>query len=447
MRLTTLARNRTLPLLLSAILASAALAQPAVDTSPRADATQQHQTSPWKAVRNLLTASVEKKEIAGAVAIVIYRGQRVVDDTIGNQDIEAGLPMRRDTIFRIASMTKPITSAAVMMLRDKGLIKLSDPVAKYLPEFSDMSVLVPQAPSHALDSTQPAKQPITIHNLLTHTSGISYGFSIGSLYQDAGVSDGLVQTPGTIAEGVQRLAKLPLLHEPGTTFEYGLSTDVLGRLVEVVSGEPLDRFLEQRIFTPLGMKDTSFFLPPSRRGRLATLYEPDENGGIRPAGDQVHRLGKTIYSGSYHYLGPKTYFSGGAGLVSTARDYARFLQMLLQQGELDGLRILQKETVDLMTSHQIGNLRGFPLYGDGFGYGFGIVTNRARIQRDRANARSKASVGAYSWAGFFHTYFFVDPQQELIAILMTQRYPHEISLKADFRAAIYEAIVSSENAR
>ncbi len=450
-------RERLFSLQLLAVFASAASAQSPVAQSvapPQQAETLHQQASPWDTVGHLLAASVKKKEIAGAVALVIYRGQRVVDNTIGFQDKEAALPMCHDTIFRIASMTKPVTSTAVMMLREEGLLKLSDPVAKYLPEFSEMRVLVAfqeklaDTSPEKLDSaqngkvhTRPAQRPITIQNLLTHTSGIGYGFFVGPLYQEAGVSDGLVQTHGTLAEGVQRLARLPLLHQPGTTFEYGLSTDVLGRLVEVVSGEPLDQFFEQRIFAPLGMKDTSFFLPPSRRSRLATLYEPDRKGGIRPAGDGLLQRGMTLYSGSYHYLGPKTYFSGGAGLVSTVEDYARFLQMMLQRGELDGIRVLQEKTVRQMTSHQIGDLRGFPHHGDGFGYGFGVLTERGRAKKGWPK-QNGASIGAYSWAGFFHTYFWVDPNRELIAILMTQLRPHEISLQADFQAAVYKALAT-----
>jgi CubicO group peptidase (beta-lactamase class C family) len=235
--------------------------------------------------------------------------------------------MADDTIFRIASMTKPVTSVAVLMLAEDGRLKLTDPVSRFLPEFKDMRALDPTG-----SGTVPAAREVTIHDLLTHTSGLSYGFlagdRLGPLYREAKVCDGLAPAEGTLADNVRRLAGLPLKHQPGTAWEYGLSTDVLGRLVEVVSSQSLDEFFRERIFRPLGMTDTSFTLPPARRDRLAAPYRPGADRAVEEVADDPTRVGSLTYSAGLPFSN-KGYFSGGAGLVSTAPDYARFLQMLL----------------------------------------------------------------------------------------------------------------------
>jgi CubicO group peptidase (beta-lactamase class C family) len=388
----------------------------------------------------LFSDAVQKKQIAGAVVLLARQGTIGYLQGIGLRDAEAGTPMTRDTIFRIASMTKPITSVAAMMLVDRGELKLDDPIAKYLPEFKDAKVAVPGKPGDAARyTTVPAEREITVHHLLTHTSGITYRFFgkpiLGDLYREAGVSDGLVQTEGTIGDNVKRLAKLPLLHQPGSAYEYGLNSDVLGRVIEVASGKDLDTFFREEIFRPLKMRDTYFFLPGEKKERLAALYTPDKDKKISRVGEEPVKAGALIYSASFPYQGPRTFFSGGAGLVSTAADYGRFLQMLLNGGELDGVRLLKAETAKKMTENQIGELpMGFGSPGSRFGYGFGILI-------DPAKAKDVASAGTYTWGGIFNTYFWVDPQKKVIGIMMTQLYPsNPLALANELKKLAYESL-------
>jgi CubicO group peptidase (beta-lactamase class C family) len=394
----------------------------------------------------LLQDHVDKKQIAGAVALVAGHGKLLLLQATGKQDVEAGVAMTPDSIFRIASMTKPVTSVAVMSLVDAGNIDLSDPIARFLPEFKFMKVAVPRTkgnrkapPSASLSDYDlvPAYRAVTVRDLLTHTSGLTYRMGrsplLGELYSKAGICDGLSPCDHSLAENVRRLAEQPLAHQPGTAWEYGLNTDVLGRLVEVVSGKSLDAFFAERIFTPLKMNDTHFQLPGSKRGRLAALYEPGEGRKIVRAGDGPAVKGHLIYSSSMPYSNSRAYFSGGAGLVSTASDYARVLQMLLNRGELDGARILRPESVDAMTRNQTDTL---PLWiaahGPSFGYGFGITT------RSDAN---KDPVGTFSWGGIYYTDFWVDPQHGVIGILLTQIYPSDhLKLRDEFHRLVNEAV-------
>ena len=293
-------------------------------------------------------------------------------------------------------------------------------------------------------ATVPARREITIHDLLTHTSGLTYRFfDTTGLYAAAGVSDGLCETPGTIADNVARIAKLPLVHQPGTTWQYSLSIDVLGRVVEVASGRTLDEFFRERIFGPLGMADTYFIVPESARQRLAALYTPGPDKSIRRVGTGKLAAGTVIYSATYPTWDASRYFSGGAGLSGTIGDYARFLQMLANRGELDGARLLRPETVDLMTSNQIGELRiGFPHHGDAFGYGFGILTPAGKTESFRKSVYDDvATAGTFSWGGIFNTYFWVDRERHLIGILMTQIYPSDhLKLREEFKRLSYEAL-------
>jgi CubicO group peptidase (beta-lactamase class C family) len=376
---------------------------------------------------------MDRKQVAGAVALILHRGKPVFSAALGCADAGAGRPMADDTIFRIASMTKPVTSVAVLMLAEEGRFDLTDPVSKCLPEFKDMRVLDPKGAG-----TVAANREITIHDLLTHTSGLSYGFlagdRLGPLYRESKVSDGLAPTEGTLAENVRRLAGLPLKHQPGAAWEYGLSTDVLGRLVEVVSGKSLGEFFRERIFQPLRMTDTDFILPPTKRARLAALYRPGANKMIEEVRDDPARVGPLTFSPSLAYR-RKDYFSGGAGLVSTAPDYARFLQMLLNKGELGGKRLLKPQTVERMTRNQIGDLKvAFPGHGSGFGYGFGVVTKAER-------EKEVASAGTFSWGGIFNTFFWADPEKEVVGVLLTQLYPFDhLSIREDFKRLTYEAL-------
>jgi CubicO group peptidase (beta-lactamase class C family) len=391
-------------------------------------------------IEAVLKDTVERKQIAGGSALIARNGKVVFLTTAGLRDVEARQPLGEDTIFRIASMTKPVTSVAVMMLVEEGQIGLSDPIAKYLPEFEKATVLVPTGGKEDMPyRIVPAERPITVLHLLTHTSGISYRFlnrtHLGKLYADAGISDGLAETSGTMADNVRRLAKVPLLHQPGAAWEYGLNTDVLGRLVEVVSGQTLDAFFRARIFKPLGMHDTHFVLPREKRSRLAALYTPGEDRTIRRVGTEPVRSSPLIYSATYPTRDDSKYFSGGAGLVSTAGDYFRFLQMLLQGGERDGVRLLKPETVAQMTRNQLGDLKvSLATPGTGFGYGFGVAMEKARD-------RKGPGAGSYFWGGIFNTAFWVDPERKLIAVLMTQIYPsNHLKLREEFQRLVYEAL-------
>jgi CubicO group peptidase (beta-lactamase class C family) len=326
--------------------------------------------------------------------------------------------MRTDSIFRICSMSKPLTSVAVMMLYEEGRFTLNQPLSDFLPEFKNMKVLDPPWPQ---DKTSPpgalvdAKRPITIFHLLTHTSGLTYGGArLSKAYRDAGVTTGLIQQEGTIAEGVKKMASVPLLFQPGDVWEYSLADDVLGRLVEVVSGMPFDKFLEERLFKPLGMKDTCFFLPEEKVARLATAYTYYPEKGLQPILDgQVVKEGEfdSGYSADYPYRGPRTYFSGGGGLCSTAEDYYRFCQMMLNGGELNGVRIISRKSVELMSQNHVQGKRD-----DGYGLGFGDISEPKQLTE-------LGSVGAYYWGGFYYTTFVIDPKEDLIAIFMGQLHP------------------------
>jgi putative heme-binding domain-containing protein len=420
---------------------------------PRGDARTEGFTPETLArIDSLLDDAVKRRQIAGGAALIARNGKVIHLATSGLRDVEAALPVDESTIYRIASMTKPITSVAVMMLRDEGKLGLDEPVSRYLPEFLAPTVLVAgrEDATHR-PVTVPAQREITIRDLLTHTSGLSYRFfdrpGLGKLYAASGVSDGLCETPGTVADNVGRLAKLPLLHQPGTVWEYGLSTDVLGRVVEVVSGRTLDEFFRERIFRPLRMEDTSFVVPETKRNRLAALYTPGPDKAIRRVGPGPVVAGALIYSATYPTRDGSTYFSGGAGLSSTIGDYARFLQMLLNRGELDGVRLLKPETVDLMTRNQIGDLTiAFPNHGDGFGHGFGVLTDRGKTEAFRRTAYDDvATVGTFSWGGIFNTYFWADPERRMIGIVMTQIYPSDhLKLREEVKRLAYQALGVSQ---
>nr|NIW24718.1 serine hydrolase [Gammaproteobacteria bacterium] len=386
-------------------------------------------------IETLIESAIDAEDIAGAVALVARRGRVAYLESVGMADIDDGEPMTTDTIFRIASMTKPITSLAVMMLHEEGHFLLSDPISRFIPELGGLDVL---AAMDGSSETVKAKGEITIQHLLTHTSGISYRFATGTpardtiarFYVDAGVSDGLTQTDGVIADLSAQLGTVPLMFEPGTQFQYSLSIDVLGHLVEIVSGMTLADFFDQRIFEPLGMLDTRLFLDSDER--LASVYEPDGRGGIRELGDEPVEKGALVFSTSFHYKGPSTYYSGGAGLVSTASDYVRLLQMFLNGGELDGVRLLSPTTVELMTRNGIGDLNVSP--GRSFGLGFAII-------EDPGRAGVPHSAGTYYWGGFFNTRFFVDPTEELIGVFMSQRQPRDAgSVRDRFMSVVYNAV-------
>jgi CubicO group peptidase (beta-lactamase class C family) len=383
-----------------------------------------------------MQAFVDRREVAGIVTLVAREGKVVDVHASGSQDAESRTPMRTDTVFRIASMTKPVTSVAVMMLYEEGRLLLTDPVSRFIPAFGKQSVLATgqDAPSEPV----PARRGINIRDLLSHRSGLTYGFlnggPVGNLYRKNGVPDGLAVTSLTLAEAIDTLAAQPLVSQPGAAWNYSLSTDVLGRVVEVVSGQTLDVFFRERIFTPLGMADTGFGVSDAMWPRMATVYSPDGAGGIRPMKDP-ETFGNTVMSPVAYYKPPRTYFSGGAGLVSTARDYARFAQMLLNGGELDGARLLSPKTLELMTTSHTSDLPPSGLVGGGaqFGLGFRVVTDVGATQ-------TLGSPGLYGWSGIYGTVFWVDPKEKLVAIMLVQRYPGSPVATA-FQPLVYQAIV------
>ena len=440
--------RRSAPAVLLLILATPALRPAVADDLPRARPAEVGLDADRLAKATaLFRDAADRKEIAGAVLLVSRRGKVAYLEAVGKRNIEAGDVMTPESIFRIASMTKPITSTAAMILVDEGRLELSDPIAKYLPEFKYMTVAHPRpkdavaasAGSSAGEYEQvQAYRPITVRDLLTHTSGLCYRFTdrphVGRLYAESGICDGLTPSEFTMAENVRRLAGLPLHHQPGTAWEYGLNTDVLGRMVEVVSGQSLDAFIRARILEPLKMRETTFLLPKSRVDRLAALYEPGPDGKIKRTPDGTSVKGALIYSADAAYRQRPGYFSGGAGLLSTAGDYARFLQMLLNRGELDGTRILKAETVDAMTRPQTGPLPlWITVHGNTFGYGFGVVTRPDDPKGD--------PIGAFSWGGIYYTDFWVDPKDELIGIMMTQVYPSgNLKLRDEFHRIVNASI-------
>ncbi len=375
---------------------------------------------------------IDGKRIAGAVTLVLRHGKIAWLRAQGLADREAGRPMQPDTLFRICSMTKPITSTAVMMLYEEGRFQLEDPISKYLPEFRNPRVLV--KPPSGKPYTIPATREITIADLLRHTSGLTYQWNadLGQMYVDAKVASGLVQYDGTNADSIKALAGLPLLFNPGERWEYSLSLDVLGRLVEVISGQSLDEFFRTRIFEPLGMKDTCFYVPEAKTPRLATAYTYYADKGLSPFPDQPIREGSLVYSADYPYRGPRRLFSGGAGLVSTAMDYARFCQMMLNGGKLGDVRLLSRKSVELMRADHLGAVKT----GEGFGFGFGFGISGAQ-----GPLRELGSKGEFSWGGFFFTSFSIDPKEDMIVIFMAQLHPTgDLNLDGKVHTLAYQAL-------
>lgn len=382
-------------------------------------------------IDSVMQRYVDSGRVAGVVTLVTRHGRVAQLGAYGWSDREAIRPMTTDAIFRIASQSKAVTSVAVMMLVEEGRLRLADPVSRWLPSFARASVAAPDT-AH---SRVPLRRAITIRDLLTHTAGISYGTDslVARVYWDAGL--GLSAGYGwyfadkaePICALMDRLGTLPFVAQPGERFVYGYNTDILGCVVERVSGMPLDEFLLRRVFAPLRMRDSRFFLPAAQRDRLAAVYAPTDNGGIVRAGEG------SLGQGSY-VDGPRTAFSGGAGLLSTASDYARFLQMLLDGGTLDGARVLAPATVALMTRDHLGTL--YSADGAlGFGLGFEVLLDPGR-------AGQYGSAGRYGWSGAYATNYWVDPGEDLVAVLMLQLLPRGgLDLADKFRTLVYQAIV------
>jgi CubicO group peptidase (beta-lactamase class C family) len=380
---------------------------------------------------------VDEGRIAGVVTYVARGGRVAHLEAFGKADVEGGVPMKKDTIFRIASQTKAFTSVAVMMLVEEGKIGLADPLSRFIPAFKKTTVALPP-PAGAVAgspvSVVPARREITIHDLLTHTAGISYGDGpAAEQWKAAGIQGWyFADRSEPVSAVVERMAALPMDAQPGERFVYGYNTDILGVVVEKVSGMTLANFFQQRITGPLGLADTQFYLPPAQKGRLAAVYAA-KDGKVERATDPK--------TGQGHYVeGPRVAFAGGAGLLSTARDYGRFLQMLLNGGEIDGVRLLGPKTVELMTVNHVGT-RLAEAWADRPGLGFGLGLE---VVEDLGGASQygHGSLGAFGWGGAYHTTYWADPKEKLVALLMTQLLPAADSdLHPRFRALVYQSIV------
>ncbi len=375
----------------------------------------------------LLERYVAEERIPGAALLVLKDGREVLLSTAGHADREAERSMTPDTIFRIASQTKAVVSVAVMILQEEGHFLISDPVGNYLPEFAETTVAVARE-SGGYDIV-PAERQITIRDLLLHTAGIGYGYGpAADAWAGAGIQGWyFAHRNEPVRETIRRMAALPMDAQPGSAFVYGYNTDILGTLVEVVSGRTLAEFLAERIFEPLEMNDTHFFLPEEKRDRLAVVYSLDENGQLARTPDVSAMVGQGAYVD-----GPRRSFSGGAGLLSTVSDYGRFLQMLVNGGVLDGNRILSPNTVRLMTANHLNGIEFRP--GQGFGLGFAITL-------DLGARGVPASVGEFAWGGAYHTVYFVDPVEELVFVYMTQVLPATgLDDAGKLRALLYAAL-------
>ena len=391
-------------------------------------------TERLKRIHESIQRHVDAGEICGAVTVVARRGHVVNFEAHGLMDIESKKPMEKDTIFRLASMTKPITGVAVLMLVEEGKIRLNDPVSKFIPEFHDVKVAMPRerpagaapapAAAAALDFfTVPANREITIQDLLTHTSGLvstvsgGFGVKLAATMAPRGAAD-------TLASYVPKLAAIPLDFQPGTQWAYsgGAGPDTLSRIVEIVSGQTYAEFLRTRIFEPLGMKDTFFYPPDDRRPRLVTLYRKSPNGLEKDANQDG--------------FSSKTYFSGGGGLMSSAADYLQFAQMLLNGGELNGKRLLSPRTVELMASNHVGDMFNGKLGRPAHGMGFGLIV---QVVEDNVAAGLRVSNGSFGWDGAFGTQVWVNPKEKMITVIMIQTQVAQV--QRDFENAVMQAIV------
>jgi len=423
-----MARRTAAPLILATLVALASATGAPAQELPRARPEQVGLSSERLArVDEVFSAYAAEGRLAGAVGMVIRHGKVAWVDSWGMRDVAAMDPMEADDIFRIFSMTKPVTSVAVMMLYEEGRFFLDDPIGRYLPELANLQVAkLSEATGPENIPTERANRQITIRDLLRHTSGLTYGtFSntaVDQAYRAAGIG-----SEATIADLVTDIGKMPLMYQPGTTWNYSLSVDVLGRLVEVLSGQPFDVFLRERIFQPLDMHDTGFYVRPADRGRFAQMY----GHAGRRGGPLTLEVADTT-----GFTPAVTRFSGGGGLVSTARDYARFTQMLLNGGELNGRRILSPTTIALMTTDHLHD-DGASFLADGWGFGLGFT-----VKDQPALDGLPDSVGTYYWFGVAGTSFWIDPAQDLIGIFMIQIRPNlDVNFRDQFKRLVYQAVV------
>ena len=372
---------------------------------------------------------MDNRQLSGSVILVARKGQVAYLKAFGNSDMEKKILLKDNSIFRIASQSKAIVSVGIMILQEEGKLLINDPVGKYIPEFMETTVAVPKE-GEGYDIVK-AKRPITIRDLLTHTAGIGYGAGVASDLWETAEIQGWYFADRTepILATIKRMPTLPFDAQPGEEFVYGYNTDILGAIIEIVGGESLDTFLKNRIFEPLGMNDTYFYLPKSERERLATVYSTSENGLVK-----APEPGGMIGQGAY-IDGPRMSFSGGAGLLSTAMDYARFLQMMLNEGEYNGKRILSPKTVELMTISHLGDIPYLWAKGTGFGLGFSVV-------EDLGLRGVPGSVGEFGWGGAYHSTYWVDPSEELVVVYFTQLIPASgVDDHDKLRTLVYQAII------
>ncbi len=375
-----------------------------------------------------LQGYVDEGRLPGAVALVARRGKIAYLEAVGHRDIESEASMTSDAIFRIASQTKALASTGVMLLQEDGKLLITDPVGKYLPAFLETTVA--ERNDEGGYDVVPSQRPITILDLLTHTAGISYGSGpAADQWYTAGITGWyFADRDEPVGDVMARLAELPLDAHPGESWIYGYNTDILGAMIEKISGQTLGEFLGERLLGPLGLDDTHFFLPEDKVDRLATVYSSGDEGGLDRAPDPGHMVGQGAY-----VEGPRTSFSAGAGLLSTATDYATFLQMMLNGGTFDGKRVLSRKTVESMTVDHLGDIAFRP--GQGFGLGFSVV-------EDPAALGLPASVGEFGWGGAYHSTYWVDPAEELVVVYLTQLIPaRDIDDHGKLRTLIHQAII------
>ena len=380
-------------------------------------------------LNSVLQNYVDDNSISGAVALVARKNKIVFFDAVGKSDIEKNKFMEKDAIFRIASQSKAIISVGVMILQEQGRLLISDELGDYIPEFKKTNVeeLNKEGDYEIVD----AKRPITIRDLLTHTSGIGYGYGLSKdLWEEAKIQGWyFADRNEPILETVKRIASLPFEAHPGEKFVYGYNTDILGAVIEVISGQSLETFLQNRILTPLGMNDTHFYLPKSKVSRLATVYSSGDYGIVKAPVD-----GTMVSQGAY-VKGPRKSFSGGAGFLSTALDYAKFLQMMLNGGKFDGKRIISRKSIELMTTDHLDQATFEWTKGTGFGLGFSVLTN--------LGLRGEyGTLGEYGWGGAYHSSYWVDPKEELLVVYLTQLIPaKKINDHGKLRAQVYQSLV------
>ncbi len=420
--------SRMAGLALVAALLAAPVAAPAQDLPSAKPEDVGMSSARLERLSDVLQEYVERGRVPGSVTLVARHGRVVYLEAFGHRDLESHDPMTTDDIFRIASQSKALVSVAVMMLQEEGLLLIGDPVGKYLPEFLTTTVAVPNDSGGY--SVVDADRPITIRDLLTHSAGIGYGYGLAAdRWKEARIQGWyFADRVEPVGATVGRMAALPFVTQPGDGFTYGYATDILGHLVERLSGTTLDVFLSSRITGPLGMDDTHFYLPPDKADRLTVVYSHTPEGILKRAPDQGGMVGQGAY-----VEGPRQSFSGGAGLLSTAMDYGRFLQMLLDSGELNGIRLLSRPTVNLMTVSHVDELPG----AEGMGFGLGFM-----VLDDMGASGRVGSVGSYGWGGAYHSSYWVDPIEDLLIVHLTQIRPARgLDDLAKTRVLVYQAII------